>query len=193
MEDYKAKNVNKDLASSAEAHSDPAYASRFFRLFMQNQKKLFKYILMLVPCRSDAEDILQDTATLMWTKFDEFKPGTNFAAWGIKIAHFKVLRYYRSRKRLHVPITDDILEIVTEQAVQAVDEKDHKIKVLQQCMKELPEKDRALIELRYDRGLAPKKVAQKVSRPVRGIYKSLSRIHNSLLVCVRRRLNQEGL
>ena len=52
----------------------------FGRLFVQYQPRIYGYIRSLVADRSDAEDMLQETASVLWQKFDEFTPGTNFLA-----------------------------------------------------------------------------------------------------------------
>jgi len=42
----------------------------FISLFLSNQRRIFTFILMFVPNRSDAEDLMQETASWMWKNFD---------------------------------------------------------------------------------------------------------------------------
>jgi RNA polymerase sigma-70 factor, ECF subfamily len=53
----------------------------FLKLVLQHQHEIYAYILMLVPHIHDADDLFQDGMTIMWKKFDQFQPGTKFAAW----------------------------------------------------------------------------------------------------------------
>ena len=46
----------------------------FLRLFLQNQRRLYAYILTLLPNRADADDVLQETSLVMWDKFDADGP-----------------------------------------------------------------------------------------------------------------------
>ena len=46
---------------------------------MRHQNRIFAYILTLVPHGADAEDIMQETASVAWEKFGTFKEGTDFA------------------------------------------------------------------------------------------------------------------
>lgn len=51
----------------------------FTRLLVQNQKRIMGLILALVPNGPDADDILQETCAVLWRRFVEFEPGTNFS------------------------------------------------------------------------------------------------------------------
>ena len=53
-------------------------SSELVQLMMKHQRKLFGYILTLVPSRADAEDILQEASLTICEKFSSFEPGTNF-------------------------------------------------------------------------------------------------------------------
>lgn len=55
---------------------------RFLRLLLKSQSSIYAFILVLVHDQNDADDIMQETVTLMWRKFSTFEPGTNFTAWG---------------------------------------------------------------------------------------------------------------
>ena len=65
-------------------------SSELVQLMMKYQRKLFGYILTLVPSRSDAEDILQETSLTICEKFADFETGTNFYSWACQIAYWKV-------------------------------------------------------------------------------------------------------
>ena len=62
----------------------------FLQLLTANQSRIMGFILAMVPNRSVADDILQETTLLMWEKFKNFQDGTNFTAWGISIAKNKI-------------------------------------------------------------------------------------------------------
>ena len=50
-------------------------------IWVQNQRRIYGLILALVPNGPDADDIPQETCAVLWQKFDEFDPGTNWADW----------------------------------------------------------------------------------------------------------------
>ena len=46
---------------------------------------------MLVPHKEDVDDVLQQTATRLWAKWDEYDVDQPFTPWAIKFAYFEVL------------------------------------------------------------------------------------------------------
>lgn len=71
---------------------------RFFRLYNRAQKRLYSYLLMLVHNHSDAEDLLQETASVLWEQFHQFDKEGSFAAWAIGIARNKAFDFLRSKR-----------------------------------------------------------------------------------------------
>ena len=74
----------------------------FMRLFLSCQPRIFAFIRSLVFSRADADDVLQETALVLWEKFARFEPGTRFDRWAFRIAHFQVM-YHRQKKRVEHP------------------------------------------------------------------------------------------
>ena len=60
---------------------------------MSSQSRIYAYILMLVHNHNDAEDLLQETASILWEKFDEYIPEKSFAAWAVGIARNKIYNF----------------------------------------------------------------------------------------------------
>ncbi|MCK4629078.1 MAG: hypothetical protein KAT56_08735, partial [Sedimentisphaerales bacterium] len=67
----------------SDKQPDISNTERFLKLLMANDKRIYAFILTLVPGRIDADDLMQETVTIMWRKFDDFEPGRDFVAWGI--------------------------------------------------------------------------------------------------------------
>src|SRR5215468_7592228 len=97
---------------------EPAKSARFLRLFLQNERRLYAYILTLLPNRADADDVLQDASLVMWDKFDDENPPEDFAAWGCRIAYFKVLDFGKKRQRSRIFFSQPLLERLAETAVE---------------------------------------------------------------------------
>ena len=71
----------------------------FAHLFQQGQEALLRYIHGCIPSHSDALDVLQETATALWQKFDEYDREKPFGPWARKFAHIQVLKFCLYRKR----------------------------------------------------------------------------------------------
>ncbi len=78
---------------------DPRSHDRFVELLTQYRGPLFGYIYALVRRLDDAEDLYQDTAMVMWSKFQEYEPGTNFMGWACTVARFRVANFLKGERR----------------------------------------------------------------------------------------------
>jgi RNA polymerase sigma-70 factor (ECF subfamily) len=159
----------------------------FLKLFRKNEKRIYVYILSAVANRSIAEDIMQETMLVMWRKFVEFELGTKFSAWGYQIARFLVLDYYRKKQSDVVRFDSYALEKIMDSSANANDI-DDKSDALHVCMKKLPEDMQKLIRLRYAGGHTIKQVAEKVGKPIHGMYKHIAKIHFLLQGCIEKTL-----
>lgn len=164
----------------------------FVRLFLEHERQVFSFILTLVPRWNDADDLLQETSSTLWEKFDEFKEGTSFLAWAITVARYKVLNYRKKERRRLARFGDSLFETLAADLDPAPGtESDARLDALQACIRRLDPKDREIVGLRYQSGGTTAGVAEGVGRSVNAVYKVLNRIHRQLLFCVRENLSQE--
>ncbi len=168
------------------------HGERFMRLFMSHERRIFGLILSLLPAWSDADDVMQETATVLWRKFDTFEEGTNFAAWAFKIARLQVLNFYKKQRRKQALLSDETFLKLAEQAQQRSTQVDNRHHALENCLGKLKERDQELIQLRYQPDATTSDVANEVNRSVDAIYKALNRIHSQLLSCIQRTMKNEG-
>jgi RNA polymerase sigma-70 factor, ECF subfamily len=166
--------------------------SEFVRLFLQAEPRIYGYIRSQVVQRADAEDLLQETAAVLWSKFDQFTRGSNFAAWACQTARFKVQHYHRTRRRGRLVFTRDFLDMVADTADAMSDDLQNLDTALAECMDRLPEGDRKVVELCYGTAATIKMVAAELGRPVDTIRSALARARRSLYECIRRSLRREG-
>lgn len=167
---------------------------RFMRLLLENQQRIYGLILSLVPNWADADDLMQETTSILWRKFDEFEEGTNFAAWALKVARFQVLNYRKKQRRAKARLSEELYEQIADRALEREPrELVNRREALSGCMEKLKEQDRELIQLRYEPGTSVKDVAEEVDRSIDAVYKALNRIHGQLLECIRLRQKREEM
>jgi RNA polymerase sigma-70 factor, ECF subfamily len=166
----------------------------FLRLFLQNERRLYAYILTLLPHRADADDILQEASLVLWDKFDENNPPADFAAWACRIAYFKVLDFLKKRRRSRVQFSQQMLERIGETAVDHAEtlQLDERREALQRCIDKLRPRDRDLLVQRFADGATTQSTAAQFGRSVDAVYKALSKIRQALFDCVTRALAREG-
>jgi RNA polymerase sigma-70 factor (ECF subfamily) len=159
-------------------------SSELVQLMMKHQRKLFGYILTLVPSRSDAEDILQEASLTICEKFADFETGTNFYSWACQIAYWKVRAARKKFATSKVIFNEEVLEAVSQTRLEMEDELDIRHNALSRCLHKLNERDRRMVLVRYESGHNVKAAAQACGRTIQGAYKALNRIRKTLHDCV---------
>ncbi len=167
----------------------------FLRLFLQNERRLYAYILTLLPNRADADDVLQEASLVMWDKFDDHTPPDNFAAWGCRIAYYKVLDFCKKRQRSRVFFSQALLERLAETAIEqaAVLQLDERREALSGCIAKLAPRDRDLLSRRFAEETDVADIASQLGRSPDAVYKALAKIRYALFECVTRSLAAERI
>ena len=155
----------------------------FFELFMNSQKSVYAYILSSVHHYADANDLFQETATVLWQKFQEFDLDTNFQAWAISIAKNMVRNYFNKRKHTRLQFDEDLAKKIEDQTVSKLSNYDSRVEALKKCFEKLSDSNRQLLKLRYEEGMTIKLIASRFSKPLQGMYKYMARLQNALLEC----------
>jgi RNA polymerase sigma-70 factor (ECF subfamily) len=164
--------------------SQDAKADDFVRDLTKNSQHLYTYIFGLVPVWSDADEIYQETSTLLWQKYDTFIPGTNFRAWACRVALNKIREYRRARAKEPVCFSEAFIADVEQHLVDVADQGDQRSEALAKCLSKLIPRHRDLIARYYREGTSVKSIAESLSRTTDAVYKALNRIRGSLLDCV---------
>ena len=163
----------------------------FVRLLLRHQQEIYAYVLTLVPHVHDADDLFQNGMTVMWEKFGQFKPGTNFAAWAIRIMHYKILEYRRNAARSkRVLMEDSLFEALMDHLPTIQDEAAARIEALRKCQALLDDRAKRIIKMRYERNTSIEEIASHLKVSRRHVYHVLGQINNVLLRCMRRTLAQ---
>src|SRR4051794_1435298 len=176
------------MAHGPEAEADSR--KRLVALMTRHQRQIFSYIYVLVPNRSDAEDLLQETSLVICEKFHEFRLGTDFVAWAYQIAYWRV-RYSRQKfARSKVVFDQEIVDVLAKTAGEMADELDERHEALGQCLQRLHPRDRELLLRRYEPGSNVEEAAKRSGRTLQTAYKALARLRKLLLDCVTTRLSK---
>jgi RNA polymerase sigma-70 factor, ECF subfamily len=165
--------------------SDPT--AEFLELYSHNYARLQFYVMALLPIADDAADVLQETSLVLWKKFDTYTAGTNFFAWAREIARLQALKLREQRGKAALMFSDELLETL---AVDAADDRFvpvNSVSYLRQCLGQLSERDRQLIQKRYEPGMSVAKLAEDIGRTANSMSKSLGRVRRSLLECIERK------
>ena len=173
---------------------DRAKEEQFLRLITSHQGRIFAYIISCVPHRPDAEDLMQDTVTVLWRKCDQYQVDTSFYAWAIQVARYKILNFYKKKSRSpQVHFSEETLEFLHRHSEQMFENINPRLEALRRCVSKLPVSDSALMQLRYVQNMTVSAISSNLNKSVRGVYKHLAKVHELLVLCVRRTLREEGM
>lgn len=160
----------------------------FVRLLGKYQQRIYAFILTLAADWNDADEVLQETNVVLWRKFSEFKPDSDFVRWACQVAYFEVLKHRKRQKQDRLVFSEQFLEAVSADSIAMADELDVQRQALAACRDKLPPHDRDLLDRRYRSGATTQSVAIDLGRSVEAVYKAVQRIRVKLQNCVRRAL-----
>lgn len=178
---------------TSHSDSNPDYKPQFVSLLTANYYKLHGFILTMVPNKTDAEDVLQNTIMYLWEHFNDFSPGTSFLAWAVTIAKFQVLTYRKKAARSKVQLSEVALDLIAVENQQLSSQTDVRYEALQICLKKLPEADMNFLKKRFMQGSSVKKIAEEIGISLQAVYGRLSKLKGILLDCIHRTLATGGL
>ena len=128
-------------------------ADDFIQLFTAHQSSFRRaYVLSLVPRWSDAEEIVQQCSLILWKKFSQFRPGTNFFAWACQVARLEVKDFRKRQRREQIVFSDEFIDAVADEVFEMQAELPAQLHALQGCVEKLSRDQRELLRLRYNEG-----------------------------------------
>ena len=133
------------MESSAPSENGQSQNEEFVRLLLLHQKRIYGFILAMVPNYADAEDLFQQVVMIMCRRFGDFEPGTSFLAWALQIARYELNNIRKTQRRSRVQFSSQTMDMLFEQACRQVSGIDQRVGVLEECLKKLEPADRALV------------------------------------------------
>ena len=159
--------------------------------FIRNQAALKGLILGIIPDLNRAEDVLQDVFFVVTEKADSFELGTNFIAWAMRIAKFRMMELARIDRASGSSLTPDLIEKLVA-TYKTNDKHEEMLRVLNECVERLSPSARQLLTLRYHGRLKPAQISKDRGLAVETVYSVLSKTRSALRVCVERRMKSAG-
>lgn len=163
---------------------------RFTRLLLESEPVILRSILVMVPNRADAREIMQETAVALWRQFESYDPERPFVNWAMGFSRIETRRFLAKVQR-RAQLTEKAMEAL-ELEMEGSTEFDIAIeKHLATCLRKLPEKAHRLVTGYYHEGHNPEKLSEREGRSVEAIYKAIQRARRDLQACIERQINSE--
>lgn len=164
----------------------------FLQLLLRHETEIKAFIGSILRDRVARDDVFQEVALILWEQFPQFQADKSFATWARGVAAHKVLHEIRQQRRVPVALAPQAVEALLNAfervSAQSTDRQD----ALAECLKQLPERWRDLLAMKYEQDLHADEIARRLQATIDAVYQSLSRIRARLADCVRSRLALMG-
>ncbi|MEM9369212.1 MAG: sigma-70 family RNA polymerase sigma factor [Planctomycetota bacterium] len=167
-------------------HLTPANQKEFLRVFLANEREILRYVMAFVPHAPDAQEIVQQTALVLWEKFHSYDRERPFAPWACRFARHVSLQWIERREKWRKLLDDGLAKELAERREQLQPEFDQRLSHLDACLGKLPDRQRELVEGYYVRQLDARALAEESRRSVEAVYKTLQRVRKHLRECIER-------
>jgi RNA polymerase sigma-70 factor (ECF subfamily) len=177
--------------------NDPA----LIRQMLRHQGEFMAYIMAIVHDLDAAEEIFQNAAVVV-IQHDAAEPIHDFRAWAKEIVRRQALRHVRcegrgSRYTATEPELLEQIDLVFDESARddGADEtlRQREIEALRECAGRLPERQRVMVAMRYERRASFDTISAAVGSTAGAVQRALSRTRRTLHDCVRHRLEQTGV
>ena len=88
----------------------------FVALLATRQRPIFLYAMSLLGNVDDAEEVVQESGLVLWKKFQEYQPGTDFVRWACQIARYQSLKLRARRFRGPQVFSNEFLAMIAAAA-----------------------------------------------------------------------------
>ncbi len=167
---------------------------QFVERFVRSQDRIYAYVGMLLPNRTDAEEVFQQTSLVLWKKWQQFDASRDFVTWACGIAHNEVRNFLRKHHKDsgRVCLSEEVLATVAQARLELHDVLDARRQALRHCLDRLEPDNRDLLERCYAGKDSIKTIAQGRGQPPNAVYMVLKRLRRALFDCINRTLAAEG-
>lgn len=156
----------------------------FVTLFARHERDLRAFVRSLLYSWDDVDEVMQNTGVVLWRKFDDFDPDTNFMSWACVVARFEVLAWRRDKARDRHVFDEDLVEMIAQEAAANEESLSAERRALEVCLRKLPDKLRRVVVAAYEPGVKLNEVADQLGKSATAFYKMLNRTRASLLDCI---------
>jgi RNA polymerase sigma-70 factor (ECF subfamily) len=159
---------------------------RFTEQFVRCDRRLFGFVITLLPNFDEAEEAYQETCMRIWAKWDTYDPDRDFLAWACGFAK-NVVRELRQKKiRGQSLLSEQAMERIAEMRFRMGTASEAWQSHLTDCLQELSPEQRDLIARHYAGEESVKTIAEELQAAPTALYMRLSRVRRLLLECLER-------
>ena len=178
-------------SESTEPNPPSCTHKDFIRLFLEAEKDLLRYVMVLIPNVADARDVVQEAAVALWDKIELYDPAKPFAPWACRFALNEAKMFLRKKARQN-RLADEVVDQLEIERMENADHLNARKDHLRACLRTLPDKNAELVKDYYFNELSVGELGKRLERSVDAIYKTLQRVRQSLHDCIEKKIQLEA-
>ena len=148
------------------------------------QSSLYAFICGLMGGLEHSQDVLQETNVKLWRLAAEYDPGRPFLPWAYATARWQVMAWRKSHARCRLVLDDDLIARMSAVLEERSPQTERELAALERCLAHLPEKQRAVVDARYQQGETVRAIAKRMGQPENNMAALLYRIRRALQDCI---------
>jgi len=156
------------------------------------ESDLWRIASVMLRDRGATENMVQQAFMDAYAHLDQYQLGTDFGAWIRTVARNRLRKELRTASR-----EDRRLAVYREQLAERLraegpnphDDGNLYLAALRGCREDLPERDAALIRMRYEMGWSFETIASRQGQTQEAVQRMISRIRVRLRACIEGKLS----
>lgn len=169
-------------------------SEKFSYFIKEFQNEIFNLCFSIVKNKDDALDLTQEAFFLAYKNLKNFKGESSFSTWIYRIAYNLSINFIKKRGQILTILDKDEDEIEfqiedTKSSVWEEIEKEERVKLINECLNNLKDFDRLIIELREINNLTYEEMSKILSLPIGTIKSRLFRAREKLKKEIEKKLS----
>lgn len=172
--------------------SDESSLRDMAAFWVRSQAIVSAYLTANVIDLHHAEDLLQETAKAVAEKFSTFDASRPFTPWVLAIARNQLLKYYRTRSRDRLVLSETALASYSGALERVEEESEERRQALRICLEQVRGKSNQVLRMRYEDNLRMKEIGDQLGIAANTVSVMLFRVRAALERCIRKQLAKEA-
>jgi RNA polymerase sigma-70 factor (ECF subfamily) len=161
-------------------------------LWVQSQSVVSAYITANVVDAHHVEDLVQEVAQICAERFATFDRQRSFVAWALGIARHRLMKYYRTRSRDRLVLSEPALERLEAALERLQPEAEERREALKHCLERVHGRRREVLDMRYGQNAKVGEVAERFGMSATAVSVMLHRVRAALYACVQQTVGGQG-
>jgi RNA polymerase sigma-70 factor (ECF subfamily) len=159
--------------------------------WVQSQSAVSAYITANVIDLHHVEDLVQEVAQVCAEKYSTFDRDRSFTSWALGIARHRLLKYYRTRSRDRLVLSEPALELLEAALVRVEHEGEERRDAVRRCLQQIEGRRRQVLEMRYGMGTKVADIAVQLDMSPSAVSVMLHKVRAALVKCVSQLLESQ--